>query len=273
MVVKYNLKDNYWLSNKYAQKEHWVPCYFKKHFFVGMSSTQRCEGMNSYFQDCFKGTMTSYKFVKQYEKAIARHREKGDEVELRTSTQLPQLSSQYPLKENVGEVYIRRMFDIFKKYLISSFNLSVKEESAEGLVRKFKVGPFKIPIEQRCMVIYDSSQEVQCECRFLEFMGILCKYALKEASSGLSSGIPVNSNDVITTRSLWRLRKVHLSMMSFTCSSPDGYVAAMRICQWFYDNFPTNLQNLTGGLYEDSTNLTQTTVEARLESHDRVKIP
>ncbi|XP_042484168.1 protein FAR1-RELATED SEQUENCE 5-like [Macadamia integrifolia] len=35
MIVKYNLKDNRWLSDKYAQKDHWVPCYLKKHFFCG----------------------------------------------------------------------------------------------------------------------------------------------------------------------------------------------------------------------------------------------
>ncbi|XP_042484795.1 protein FAR1-RELATED SEQUENCE 5-like [Macadamia integrifolia] len=64
MMVKYNLKGNSWSSDKFAQREHWVPCYLRKQFFEGMSSTQRSEGLNSYFQGYFKGTMTLYKFVK-----------------------------------------------------------------------------------------------------------------------------------------------------------------------------------------------------------------
>ncbi|XP_042477752.1 protein FAR1-RELATED SEQUENCE 5-like [Macadamia integrifolia] len=173
-------KDNYWLRDKFDQKEHWVLCYLKKPFFAGMNSTQCSEGMNSYFQGYFKGTMTLYKFVKQYEKAIARHREKESEAELRTCTQLPQLSSQHPREEHAGKVYTRRIFDIFKKEFISSVILSAKEELNEAGVHSFYVGPFNVPIEHRCKVIYEESKEVvQCGCRLFEFMGVLCKHVLK----------------------------------------------------------------------------------------------
>ncbi|XP_042499802.1 protein FAR1-RELATED SEQUENCE 5-like [Macadamia integrifolia] len=294
-MVKYNLKDNSWCIDKFAQKEHWVPCYLKRHFFARMSSAQQSEGMNSYVQGYFKGTMTLFKFVKQYEKAIARRREKEAEAEFRTCTKLPQLSSHHPMEEHAGKMYTMRVFDIFKKHFTSSISLSAKEEAIEGEVCKFLVGTFKIPIEERCVVVYDSSkEEVQCGCHLFEFMGALCKHALKvlhiedydaipskyilfrwtkEASTGMSFDSLRNTPECSTTRSLWRLWQANSAMMSLACSSQEACVAAMRMLQGFCDSFSTKLPNSNEGGFGESTHPTQSTVESRYKTHKHMKVP
>ncbi|KAJ4955847.1 hypothetical protein NE237_012630 [Protea cynaroides] len=280
MMVKYSLKDHLWLSDKFAQKEYWVPCYLRGSFFAGMSSTKRSDGMNSYFHGYFKDTTTLYRFVKQYERAVCRHREKEVVAEFRTFTELPRLSSQSPLEEHAGKVYTKRVFEIFKKHFNESLSLSAHEELAEGPIRKFKVGPFKVPIEQRCMVEYNFlEEEVHCSCCMFEFMGLLCKHVLKvlqmvdrdtipskyilyrwtnEVRSGLPVDyIPDNAPTNITTKSLWGLSHAVRNMMSMAYSSQECCEVAMGTLQGLTEKLTTMVQNANGVGVGDSTIGTQ----------------
>ncbi|XP_042483653.1 protein FAR1-RELATED SEQUENCE 5-like [Macadamia integrifolia] len=179
MMVKYNLKDHSWLNEKFSQRKFWVPCYFRGTFFAGMSSTQQSEGMDSYFPGYFNGSMTLLSFVKQYERVVAKRREKEADAESK-SLNLPQLESQSPIEMHGGQVYTRRVFEIFKKNFSASLSLSAVDVSSEGSIRKFKVGPFNVPIEHRCVVEYNSiDEEIHCSCLMFEFMGIPCKHFLK----------------------------------------------------------------------------------------------
>ncbi|XP_042483655.1 protein FAR1-RELATED SEQUENCE 5-like isoform X2 [Macadamia integrifolia] len=180
MMVKYNLKDHSWLNEKFSQRKCWVPCYFRGTFFAGMSSTQRGEGMDSFFQGYFNGCMTLLEFVKQYETVVARRREKEADAEFKSLVSLPQLETPSPIEMHGRQVYTRRVFEIFKKNFSASLGLSAADVSSEGSIRKFKVGPFNVPIEHRCVVEYNSIDEViQCSCLMFEFMGIPCKHFLK----------------------------------------------------------------------------------------------
>ncbi|KAJ4955106.1 hypothetical protein NE237_011889 [Protea cynaroides] len=297
MLVKYNLKDHSWLIDKFAQKEFWVPCYLRGSFFAGMSSTKRSEGMNSYFRGYFKDTMTLYRFVKQYERAVIKRREKEADAEFRTFTHLPRLSSQSPLEEHAGKVYTGRVFEIFKKHFNESLSLSAHEELAEGPVRKFKVGPFMVPNEQRCGVEYNSlEEEVHCSCCMFEFMGLLCKHVLKvlqmvdrdtipskyilfrwtnEARSGLPVDcIPDNAASTISTRSLWSLSHAVRNMMAMACSSQECCEVAVGTLQGLTEKFASMVQNATGVGVGGSTIGTQkSTVESMPEAQKDLKMP
>ena len=48
-IKKYELQNNEWLHGLYLERNRWVPTFVKDIFWVGMSSTQRSESMNSYF--------------------------------------------------------------------------------------------------------------------------------------------------------------------------------------------------------------------------------
>ncbi|KAJ4955236.1 hypothetical protein NE237_012019 [Protea cynaroides] len=297
MIMKYSLNEHSWLGDKFAQKEYWVPCYLQGSFFAGLSSTQQSGGMNSYFRGYFKDTITLCRFVKQYERAVARRREKEADAEFRTLTQLPQLSSQSPLEEHAGKVYTRRVFEIFKKHFNESLSLSAHEELTEGPVRKFKVGPFKVPSEQRCVVGYNSLEdELHCSCHMFEFMGLVCKHVLKvlqmvdrdtipskyilfrwtkEARFGLPVDCaPDNAPTTITRGSLWGLSHAVRNMMAMACSSQECCEVAMGTLQGLTEKLATMVQIATRVGAIDSTIGTQkSTVESMPEAHKHLKMP
>ncbi|XP_057512826.1 protein FAR-RED IMPAIRED RESPONSE 1-like [Actinidia eriantha] len=48
-IKKYELESNTWLEGLYSERKRWVPAYLKDVFWAGMSSTQRSESINAYF--------------------------------------------------------------------------------------------------------------------------------------------------------------------------------------------------------------------------------
>ncbi|GFZ09832.1 hypothetical protein Acr_21g0004310 [Actinidia rufa] len=71
-MKKYDLQSNTWLHGLYLEKERWVPAYVKGMFWAGMSSTQRSESMNAYFDGYIHSKTTLKQFVEQYENALTQ---------------------------------------------------------------------------------------------------------------------------------------------------------------------------------------------------------
>ncbi|XP_043720988.1 protein FAR1-RELATED SEQUENCE 5-like [Telopea speciosissima] len=113
MLEKYQLTEQKWLKNMYALCEHWVPVYLRGTFFAGMSSTQRSEGLNYYFRGYFKQSTPLWRFVKQYERAVDRRREKEVDKDFRTLTTTANLTSGSLIELQASKVYTRTIFEIF----------------------------------------------------------------------------------------------------------------------------------------------------------------
>ncbi|XP_038715049.1 protein FAR1-RELATED SEQUENCE 5-like [Tripterygium wilfordii] len=69
LVGRYNLEGNAWLSSLYLDREMWVPIFVRKYFWAGMSTTQRSESMNAFFDGYVNSKTTLKQFVEQYENA------------------------------------------------------------------------------------------------------------------------------------------------------------------------------------------------------------
>jgi hypothetical protein len=69
LLEMHNLQQNEWLQWLYDERYHWVPAYVKNTFWAGMSTTQRSESTNAFF-DGYVGPKTTLKqFVDQYDNA------------------------------------------------------------------------------------------------------------------------------------------------------------------------------------------------------------
>jgi len=68
----YNLEDNAWLHGLYNERTFWVPAYLKDVFWAGMTTTQRSESMNAFFDGYVHSSTSLKEFVDQYDNALHR---------------------------------------------------------------------------------------------------------------------------------------------------------------------------------------------------------
>ncbi|KAK9911827.1 hypothetical protein M0R45_035715 [Rubus argutus] len=74
MVDKYDLADNPWIQQMYRKRERWAETYFSGHFFGGMTSTQRCEGMNKNLKAGIGTYSKIYEILPRIERTLKRMR-------------------------------------------------------------------------------------------------------------------------------------------------------------------------------------------------------
>jgi len=70
MVEKFDLFGDDWIHSLYEEREHWVPVYMNDTFFGGLSTTQRSENINSFFDKYVCKKTTLKEFVEKYKVAL-----------------------------------------------------------------------------------------------------------------------------------------------------------------------------------------------------------
>ncbi|XP_058185717.1 protein FAR-RED IMPAIRED RESPONSE 1-like [Rhododendron vialii] len=92
-IKKYELQSNTWLEGLYLERKWWVPAYLNDMFWAGMSSTQRSENINMYFDGYVHSKMTLKQFVGQYENAL------GNKVESENQAKVGDIVSNHEINE------------------------------------------------------------------------------------------------------------------------------------------------------------------------------
>ncbi|XP_040994325.1 protein FAR1-RELATED SEQUENCE 1-like [Juglans microcarpa x Juglans regia] len=72
LIHKYDFIDNAWLQGLYTERSFWVPVYLKGVFWAGMSTTQRSESMNAFFDGYVHSGTTLKEFVDQFDNALKK---------------------------------------------------------------------------------------------------------------------------------------------------------------------------------------------------------
>ncbi|XP_057504766.1 protein FAR1-RELATED SEQUENCE 6-like [Actinidia eriantha] len=186
LIKKYELQNNDWLHGLYLERNRWVPAFVKDIFWAGMSSTQRSESMNSYFDGYINSKTTLKQFVEQYENALAK------KVEIEKHEDAKSLHSYIPcitedeLETQFQCVYTNAKFKEFQKLFVRRLNCEVMSETKVDYVRsKYEVeediifGEFKR--KRRVSFIVDfngETNEANCSCRLFEFKGMVCQHQL-----------------------------------------------------------------------------------------------
>ncbi|XVF37402.1 hypothetical protein REPUB_Repub20aG0004800 [Reevesia pubescens] len=141
IIEKYGLQENCWLK-LYSIREKWILAYVRSYFCAGMSTTQRSESMNMYFNDYVNSSTSMSKFVIQYEKALDARCNKEREKTFKTMNSKPILKTYYPMEKEVSKVYTRKMFRKFQEKLVHSQQYVVEKIIVNDEVYSYKVHEF-----------------------------------------------------------------------------------------------------------------------------------
>ncbi|XP_015383085.2 protein FAR1-RELATED SEQUENCE 5-like [Citrus sinensis] len=176
MLVRYDLRNNQWLNDLYEERNRWVPAFVKTTFWAGMSTTQRSESMNAFFDGYVNSKTTLKQFVEKYEKAMESKIEKEWQADARSFSQRLPCRTSFAMEKQVEEVYTISKFQDFQQELVNKIYCEV-----------FSCGRSEYEViendeksrEKTFRVIFEKDEgEIRCVCSMFEYKGILCKHAI-----------------------------------------------------------------------------------------------
>ncbi|KAF5459929.1 hypothetical protein F2P56_019835 [Juglans regia] len=239
MLDTYDLNENAWLVSLYSDRHYWVPAYGRDTFWAGMSTTQRSEGMNAFFDDYVHSRTTLKQFVDQYDSALRRKVENEAIANFNSFNKDIPCISRYPLEKQFQSAYTLAKFKEVQEELRGFLYLTTKEMGCEDgrymfvVVDEIQVGndllkrvTFNVEVDQDPL-------DVKCSCKLFEFKGILCRHALRVLTQMGQHTIP---SKYILDR--WRKdikRKYTFVKSSYDTTSIDDARRYDRIQNCFYE--------------------------------------
>ncbi|KAI8555731.1 hypothetical protein RHMOL_Rhmol05G0197800 [Rhododendron molle] len=246
-IKKYELQNNTWLQGLYHERKLWVPAYVNDCFWAGMSSTQRSEGMNAYFDGYIHSKTTLKQFVEQYENALANKVESENEEDGKSWRSFIPLITKSGLEKQFQSVYTNEKVREFHEEFVGRLECSCcqKKES----VSKYEVkewityGEEETRIQVPFIVDFNvETNEAHCNCRLFEYRGMVCRHQLTVWSQ---MGVERVPDKYVLRRWNKNIKRVHTKIrINYDNSSTS--IEARR-----HDNM-CNLFNEVADLAEDS---------------------
>ncbi|XP_066159771.1 protein FAR1-RELATED SEQUENCE 5-like [Oryza sativa Japonica Group] len=154
MIEEYNLNDNQWLHHLFEIKEKWALVYGRQTFCADMKSTQRSESLNA--------------LLKRY-----LH---SDFYASQTSPRMPKVH----MLIQASKAYTPAIFEIFREEYDMVMGCCLYNNDHTLSTSEYKVIDSAKHGEHGFLVKFDPNEiKVSCSCKKFEFVGILCRHALK----------------------------------------------------------------------------------------------
>ncbi|KAK8930863.1 Protein FAR1-RELATED SEQUENCE 6 [Platanthera zijinensis] len=185
MIEIYGLHENEWLKMLYECRHCWAPVYLKDAFWAGMSTTQRNESCNAFFDGYVDANTTMKQFLSKYEMALQSKYEKEAQADFETFHKRRPSVSKFYMEEQLSKVYTLNVFKKFQDEIEAIMYCHASLIKVEGTISTFDVKECiflddgKKTMNRNHGVLYNSEErDVQCICGSFQFRGILCRHAL-----------------------------------------------------------------------------------------------
>ncbi|XP_022871369.1 protein FAR1-RELATED SEQUENCE 5-like [Olea europaea var. sylvestris] len=183
MIDRYNLYDSDWLSGLFESRFCWVPCFLKTTFWAGMSTTQRSESMNTFF-DGYVHSKTSLKqFIEQYERALRSKVEKEFQANFKSYAQMVPCVTNHDMETQFQKVYTISKFREVQDEFIRKvyYDIISVSEGCSGTIYKVleDILLYGVHRTKRTFSVSFTREtcDIVCSCHLFEFRGIVCRHA------------------------------------------------------------------------------------------------
>ncbi|XP_051196594.2 protein FAR1-RELATED SEQUENCE 5-like [Lolium perenne] len=179
MLKVYNLEDNEWLHRLFKSKEKWALVYGRQTFCADMISTQRSESLNAILKRYLHVRLDLLDFFKHYERAVDDRRYAELDSDFYASQTSPKVPRVRMLIQTSKE-YTPAMFEIFRGEYDMVMGCCLYNSGHSDSTLEFKVSNTDHPRSHQFTVKFDpNGSKVSCSCKKFEFVGVLCRHALK----------------------------------------------------------------------------------------------
>ncbi|XP_074361276.1 protein FAR1-RELATED SEQUENCE 5-like [Apium graveolens] len=189
MISKYNLENNDWLRGLYDGRRRWISCFVKDCFWAGISTTQRSESMNAFFDGYVNGKTSLREFVGKSDCALKDKVEKEVEADTRSLSTFIPCVTQHHMEKQFQDIYTNDKFKEFQKEIINVMYCECSLLESVGSIFQYQVEGIQYigDCQTRRTINYNvcfvkyvrEDYEVKCGCRLFEFRGIICRHIIK----------------------------------------------------------------------------------------------
>ncbi|XP_042405043.1 protein FAR1-RELATED SEQUENCE 6-like [Zingiber officinale] len=139
MIDHFNLENNDWLKSLYEQRNKWIPVYVKDKFWAGMSTSQRSESMNAFFDEYVHSKTSLKQFVEQYDNALKKKIEKEKYLDFGSFNSMIPVITGYPIERQFQSFYTNNLFKLFQDEIRELMFCNTSLVRQEGVAFIFEV--------------------------------------------------------------------------------------------------------------------------------------
>ncbi|KAF5465008.1 hypothetical protein F2P56_015042 [Juglans regia] len=182
-IDTYNLKENAWLQSLYSEQMYWVPVYLKNTFWAGMSTTQRSESMNAFFDGYVHSGTTLKEFVDQFDNALRKKVENEMAADFHSFNCTVPCISHLPVEKKFQAVYTNSKFKEVQSEVMGIIYSHCVVIKTEGAITTYQVNDQRVVedgIKKSTLQAYfnEDECEAKCMCGLFEMRGIICRHIL-----------------------------------------------------------------------------------------------
>ncbi|KAF3603082.1 hypothetical protein F2Q69_00037517 [Brassica cretica] len=189
ILAKFGLKEDQWMQSLYEDRRKWAPTYMTDVLLAGMSTSQRGDSINAFFDKYLHKKTSVQEFVKLYDTILQDRFEEEAKADSETLNKQPTMKSPSPFEKSVSEVYTPAVFKKFQVEVLGAIACSPREENRDGTCSTFRVQDFET--SQEFVVTWNQAKaEISCICRLFEYKGYLCRHTLNVLQCCHLSSVP-----------------------------------------------------------------------------------
>lgn len=177
LVDRFNLRNDSWLQSLYEDRKQWVPTYMTDIFLAGISTSQRSESINTFFDKFMQRKTTIKDFLDQYKKILQEKCEEEAKADFETWHKQPGLKSPSPFGKQMATMYTHAIFKKFQVEVLGVVACHPKQESEDGVTKMYKVQDFE-ENQDFIMVWNKMTSDIYCSCHLFEYNGFLCRHVM-----------------------------------------------------------------------------------------------
>ncbi|TXG61651.1 hypothetical protein EZV62_013014 [Acer yangbiense] len=183
LITTYNLHENAWLQNLYVEREHWVPTFLKDYFWVGMSTTQRSESMNAFFDRYVHAKTNLKEFVDQFDNALKKKIENENVADFHSFSVTTPCISRSLIEKRFQELYTNSKFKEVQQQVTGMIDMNPQLHNTDGAVKTYLVKDEVHLAKFTKLVTYsvnfsEEDLSAKCSCGLFQMRGILCRHIL-----------------------------------------------------------------------------------------------
>ncbi|XP_057430023.1 protein FAR-RED IMPAIRED RESPONSE 1-like [Lotus japonicus] len=213
-IDKYGLRNNDWLTGLYLERTRWVPCFLKNYFWAGMSTTQRSESMNAFFDGYINSKTSLQQFVLQYSNALRDKAEKEYEADFQSSTTTIHCAITSVIERQFQQQYTNQKFKEVQAEFRGKMNCLLKFLFQDGSICHYEVTEEMSIVgrirEVNFKVIFNwDGYDISCTCLLFPFKGIMCRHSFLVLANERVKQIP---SKYVLDRWSKNLRRTHTNI-------------------------------------------------------------